>query len=60
MYHFFPYELAFFMAGSIGNQIYRHQKKLLERLAGFASWFRWIFKLGLILYELHRRAPKEA
>jgi peptidoglycan/LPS O-acetylase OafA/YrhL len=51
MDHFFPYELAFFMAGSIGYQIYRHQKKLLERLAGFTGIFRWIFLGGVLLYS---------
>jgi peptidoglycan/LPS O-acetylase OafA/YrhL len=50
MDHFFPYELAFFMAGSVGYQIYRHQKPLLERLTGFTSWFRWVFIAFAICY----------
>jgi peptidoglycan/LPS O-acetylase OafA/YrhL len=51
MAHFFPYELAFFMAGSVGYQIYRHQKALLTRLAGFTSWFRWIFFGFILVYS---------
>ena len=46
---FFPYELGFFMAGSIAYQIYRHQKELLARLNGFTNWFRWVF-LGIVLF----------
>lgn len=49
--HFFPYELAFFMAGSVGYQIYRHQKVLLERLTGFIIWFRWVFLIGMLYYS---------
>ena len=51
MEHFFPYELAFFMAGSIGYQIYRHKKVLLQRLEGFTSWFRWVFFAFIIVYS---------
>ena len=51
MEHFFPYELAFFMMGSVGYQIYRHQKTLLKQLTGFTSWFKWIFFILIIYYS---------
>jgi peptidoglycan/LPS O-acetylase OafA/YrhL len=51
MNQFFPYELAFFMAGSVGYQIYRHQKPLLARLTGFTAWFRWIFFAFILIYS---------
>jgi peptidoglycan/LPS O-acetylase OafA/YrhL len=51
MNHFFPYELAFFMAGSVGYQIYRHHRSLLERLDGFTFWFRWIFFAFVLFYS---------
>ncbi|MCE0521455.1 MAG: acyltransferase [Methylacidiphilales bacterium] len=51
MVHFFPYELAFFMAGSIGYQIYRHKKALLKSLEGFTHWFRWVFFALIIAYS---------
>jgi len=51
MNHFFPYELAFFMAGSVGYCIYRHQKKWLNQLSGFTSWFRWVFYILILYYS---------
>ena len=48
---FFPYELAFFMLGSVAYQIYRHQGALLLRLRGFYSWFHWAFFLIILYYS---------
>jgi len=48
---FFPYELAFFMAGSVAYQVYRHQQPFLLRLRGFFSWFQWVFFFIVIAYS---------
>jgi len=51
MNSFFPYELFFFMLGSVAYQIYRHQEPLLRSLKGFYSWFHWVFFIAILYYS---------
>jgi peptidoglycan/LPS O-acetylase OafA/YrhL len=49
-YRFFPSQLAFFMAGSLGYQAYRHYGPQLANFIKRKSWLVWIFWLSVFTY----------
>jgi peptidoglycan/LPS O-acetylase OafA/YrhL len=49
-YRFFPSQLAFFMAGSLGYQAYRHYGPQLADFIERKSWLVWIFWLSVLVY----------
>jgi peptidoglycan/LPS O-acetylase OafA/YrhL len=50
-YRFFPSQLAFFMAGSLGYLTYRHYGAQLARFAAGKPWLIWIFWLSIFTYS---------
>jgi peptidoglycan/LPS O-acetylase OafA/YrhL len=50
-YRFFPSELSFFMAGSVGYQAYRVYGQQLARFITGKIWLVWLFWLSVFVYS---------
>jgi peptidoglycan/LPS O-acetylase OafA/YrhL len=49
-YRFFPFELSFFLIGSIAYRSYALHRMLYETIASRFGWTRWLFFLFLLSY----------
>lgn len=56
-YTFFPSNLFFFMAGSLGYHFYKHKREMLEKFASSHMWLFWVY--GLLMLDQGRLPFKE-
>jgi peptidoglycan/LPS O-acetylase OafA/YrhL len=49
-YRFFPFELAFFLLGSVAYRIYGSRRTLCENASPYLGWLRWPLLLALLNY----------
>ena len=50
-YRFFPFELAFFLLGSVAYRAYGSRKALYNEASTYIRWLRWPFFFALVNYD---------